>query len=183
MADPKLETPSLEERPGAFSWDGLPFTLLGKVLAVGDKAPDFKLVGKKFRTVTLKGSAGTVRLISVVPSLDTYICDKQTHQFNEIAADYDGVTFLTVSAEHPINQGRWCGAAGIKNMEVVSDHMDMNFGNAYGTHIKEVRLDQRAVFVIDADDIIRYIEYVPELGRFPDYDNALAALDKVLDKV
>ncbi len=180
MDDPNLGDPIIEERVGAFSWDGLPFTLLGSELKIGDKAPDFKLIGKKFRPVTLKGSAGTVRLISVVPALDTYICNKQTHQFNEIAADYEGVTFLTVSAEHPINQGRWCGAAGIKNMEVVSDHMDMNFGNAYGTHIKEVRLDQRAVFVIDADDIIRYIEYVPELGQFPDYDAALKALDEVV---
>jgi thiol peroxidase len=115
-----------------------------------------------------------------VPALDTYICDKQTRHFNEVAAGYEGVAFLTVSAEHPINQGRWCGAAGIKNIEVVSDHVDMNFGNSYGTHIKEVRLDQRAVFVIDGRDIIRYIEYVPELGRFPDYDAALAALDEVL---
>lgn len=175
-----MANPIIEERIGAFSWDGQPFTLMGQVLKVGDKAPDFNLVGRGFRPVTLRGSAGTARLISVVPSLDTYICDKQTRRFNEIAADYDGVTFLTVSAEHPINQGRWCGAAGIKNMEVVSDILDMNFGNAYGTHIKEMRLDQRAVFVIDAEDIIRYIEYVPELGMFPDYDAALKALDEVL---
>jgi thiol peroxidase len=163
-----------------FSWDGQPMTLLGSELSVGDKAPDFALIGRGYRTVTLRESAGKARLISVVPALDTYICDKQTRHFNEVAAGYEGVAFLTVSAEHPINQGRWCGAAGIKNIEVVSDHVDMNFGNSYGTHIKEVRLDQRAVFVIDGRDIIRYIEYVPELGRFPDYDAALAALDEVL---
>ena len=161
---------------------GNPFNISGDLPAVGSQAPDFTLIGRKHRIVTLKGSAGTVRLISVVPSLDTYICDKQTHRFNEIAADYEGVTFLTVSAEHPINQGRWCGAAGIKNMEVVSDVINMNFGNAYGTHIKEMRLDQRAVFVIDENDIIRYIEYCPELGMFPDYEGALKALDEVTAK-
>ena len=177
-----MANPIIEERPGAFSWDGLPFTLLGPVLKVGDKAPDFRLIGRKHRTVTLEESAGRVRLISVVPSLDTYICDKQTHRFNEIAADYDGVTFMTVSAEHPINQGRWCGAAGIKNMEVVSDVIDMNFGNAYGTHIKEIRLDQRAVFVIDQNDVIQYIEYCSELGMFPDYEGALKALDEVTNQ-
>jgi thiol peroxidase len=172
------------ERPGAFSWDGQPMTLLGNELKVGDKAPDFTLVGRRMRAVTLRESAGKARLISVVPALDTYICDKQTRQFNENAAEFDPdkVTFLTVSAEHPINQGRWCGAAGIKNMEVVSDFLDMNFGDAYGTHIKEIRLDQRAVFVIDANDIIRYIEYVPELGRFPDFDAALAALDECVKR-
>jgi thiol peroxidase len=173
---------SIEERPGAFSWDGRPLTLLGRPLSVGDKAPDFRLIGKGFRTVTLQESAGNARLISVVPSLDTYICDKQTRRFNEEAAEFDPdqVTFLTVSGEHPINQGRWCAGAGIKNMEVLSDIMDMNFGNAYGTHIKEMRLDQRAVFVIDADDVIRYIEYAPELGMFPDYEAALAALNEVV---
>jgi thiol peroxidase len=177
-----MGNPIPEERPGAFSWDGQPMTLLGKPLSVGDKAPDFRLIGRGFRRVTLKESAGKARLISVVPALDTYICDKQTRRFNEEAAEFgqDQVTFLTVSGEHPINQGRWCGAAGIKNMEVVSDILDMNFGNAYGTHIKEIRLDQRAVFVIDGDDTIRYIEYVPELGRFPDFDAALAALKDVL---
>lgn len=172
----------VKERPGAFSWDGKPLTLLGTPLAVGDKAPDFKLSRNDFSSITLRESAGKARLISVVPSLDTYICDKQTHRFGEEAAarQDENVTFLTVSAEHPINQGRWCGAAGVENMEVVSDYMDMNFGNAYGTHIKEVRLEQRAVFVIDADDIVRYIEYVPELGRFPDFDAALKALDEVV---
>jgi len=182
MGDPNLDSPIPEERAGAFSWDGQPMTLLGKALSVGDKAPDFRLIGKGFRTVTLMESAGKARLISVVPALDTYICDKQTRRFNEEAAEFDpqDVAFFTVSGEHPINQGRWCGAAGIKNMEVLSDIMDMNFGNAYGTHIKEIRLDQRAVFVIDGEDIIRYIEYVPELGQFPNYDAALAALGEVI---
>lgn len=179
-----MGNPVPEERVGAFSWDGQPMTLLGKPLSVGDKAPDFSLIGKGFRIVTLRETDGKARLISVVPSLDTYICDKQTRRFNEEAAEFDPqeVAFFTVSGEHPINQGRWCGAAGIKNMEVLSDILDMNFGNAYGTHIKEIRLDQRAVFVIDGEGIIRYIEYVPELGRFPDYDSALAALIEVVGK-
>jgi thiol peroxidase len=175
-----MANPIPEERRGELTWGGSPMTLLGQVVHVGAKAPDFRLVGKGFKPVTLADSAGTIRLLSVVPSLDTGICDAQTRRFNEVAAEYDGVTFLTISAEHPFNQRRWCGAAGIKNMEVLSDHMDMNFGDAYGTHIKEMRLDQRAIFVIDADDVIRYIEYLPEIAQHPDYEAALKALDEVL---
>ncbi|MFZ0547448.1 MAG: thiol peroxidase [Candidatus Promineifilaceae bacterium] len=178
-----MANPIPEERTGELTWGGSPMTLLGRVVHVGEKAPDFKLVGKGFKPVTLGDSAETIRLLSVVPSLDTGICDAQTRKFNEIAAGYgEDVTFLTISAEHPFNQRRWCGAAGIKNMEVLSDHMDMNFGDAYGTHIKEMRLDQRAIFIIDADDTIRYIEYLPEIARHPNYEAALAALDEVVSK-
>lgn len=181
MAVSKMGNPISEERTGQLTWGGSPMTLLGRVVHVGEKAPEFKLVGKGFKPVILADSAGKTRLLSVVPSLDTGICDAQTRKFNEIAAGYgEEVTFVTISAEHPFNQRRWCGAAGIKNMEVLSDHMDMNFGNAYGTHIKEMRLDQRAIFIIDKDDVIRYIEYLPEIAAHPDYEAALKALDEVL---
>jgi thiol peroxidase len=176
-----MSNPLPEERTGQLTWGGSPLTLLGRVVLVGEKAPEFTLVGKGFKPVTLADSAGTTRLLSVIPSLDTGICDAQTRKFNEIAADYaEGVTFITISAEHPFNQRRWCGAAGIKNMEVLSDHMDMNFGDAYGTYIKEMRLDQRAIFIIDKDDIIRYIEYLPEIAAHPDYEAALRAMEEVL---
>jgi thiol peroxidase len=171
----------MEERPAGVTWGGRPLTLLGKVVEVGDPAPEFTLIAQNFRRVTLQDSAGKVRLISVVPSLDTGICDAQTHRFNKEAARYgDNVVILTVSAEHSFNQRRWCGAAGVENIQVLSDHMDMNFGNAYGTHMKEQRLEQRAIFVIDAGDVIRYVEYLPEITQHPNYEAALAALDEVV---
>ncbi len=168
------------EHPGGVTLKGNPLTIIGDKLAVGDKAPDFKLVANDLSTVTLADSAGKARLISVVPSLDTPVCDAQTRRFNQEAAKFgDNVVILTVSAEHPFNQKRWCGAAGIDKVQVVSDHLDMNFGEAYGTHVKELRLEQRSIFVIDGEGVIRYIEYVPEIVDHPNYEAALTALAEV----
>jgi thiol peroxidase len=160
---------------------GKPRTVLGARLKVGDRAPDFTLVANDFSEVTLADSAGKVRLISVVPSLDTEVCDLQTRRFNQEAAGFGpDVVVLTVSADLPYAQRRWCGAAGVDRVQTLSDHRDMNFGNAYGTHIKETRLEQRAVFIVDRDGIVRYAEYVPELSQHPDYEAALAALREVV---
>lgn len=168
------------ERLGGVTIRGNDLTVLGDPVAVGDKAPDFAVTGQNMGKVTLADSAGKTRLISVIPSLDTGICDAQTRKFNQLSADFgDNVAVYTVSAEHPFNQKRWCGAAGIENLQVVSDHMDMNFGTSYGLAIKEWRLLQRAIFVIDAEDTVRYAEYVPEIAQHPDYDAALAALNEV----
>jgi len=171
-----------KETLGGVTLKGKALTVIGEKLSVGDKGTDFTLVANDLSTVTLADSAGKVRLISVVPSLDTGICDAQTRRFNEEAANYgDKVVIYTVSAEHPFNQKRWCGAAGIDAVQVVSDHMDMNFGTAYGTYIKEIRLEQRSIFVVDENDVIRYIEYVPEIVQHVDYDAALTALNKVVN--
>lgn len=165
------------ERFGAVTWKGRPQTVLGPVLQVGDQAPPFTLLANNWRPVTLADSGGKTRLISVVPSLDTGICDAQTRRFNQEAANFDeNVVILTVSAESPFTQRRWCGAAGIDRVQVVSDHLDMNFGDAYGTHVKEIRLEQRAIFVIDPHDTVTYVEYVPEISQHPDYEAALAAV-------
>ncbi|MEM7798398.1 MAG: thiol peroxidase [Chloroflexota bacterium] len=165
------------ERHGAVTIKGNALTVIGDPLNVGDKAPEFTLKDGGQKPVTLADSAGKIRLISVVPSLDTGICDAQTRRMNEEAANLgDDVVVLTVSAEHPFNQKRWCGAAGVDAVQVLSDHMDMNFGLAYGTYIKEWRLEQRAMIVVDKDDIVRYVEYVPEVAQFPDYDGALGAV-------
>lgn len=165
------------ERYGAFSSRGTLLTVIGDPLQVGDHAPDFTLRDSAQKTYSLANSSGKVRLISVVPSLDTGICDAQTRRFNEEAASLgDGVVIITVSAEHPWNQKRWCGAAGIDRVQVLSDHYDMNFGTAYGTYVKEWRLEQRSVFVIDENDIVRYVEYVPDIGQHPDYEAALEAV-------
>ncbi|MFQ5420961.1 MAG: thiol peroxidase [Anaerolineae bacterium] len=166
-----------EKRHGAVTSRGNPLTVLGSPLAPGDSAPDFRLTANDMSQVSLQDSAGKVRLISVVPSLDTGICDAQTRRFNEEAANLgDSVVILTVSADLPMAQKRWCGAAGVDRVQTLSDHRDMNFGNAYGTHIEEIRLEQRSVFVVDANDTVQYVEYVPKIGQHPDYEAALTAV-------
>ena len=157
------------------------FHLLGTPRAVGDAAPEVTLADGFTTTTTLLGStAGKTRLVSVVPSIDTGICDAQTRRMNEESTKLgDEVVVLTVSADLPMAQARWCGAKGVENIKMLSDHLEMAFGEAYGTHTKELRVDQRAIFVIDADDVIRYVEYVPEIAQHPDYDAALAALKDI----
>lgn len=168
------------ERPEAFTW-GTPMTVIGDKLAVGDQAPDFKLVANDFSEVSSADYAGKVRVISAVPSLDTSVCDAQTRRLNEDAAAVgDDVVVLTISAEYPINQRRWCGASGLDRVIVLSDHMDMNFGTAYGTHIKERRAEQRSVFVLDREGTVVYAEYVPVIGQQPDYEAVLEAVKKAV---
>lgn len=171
----------MQERHGAVTSRGKPLTVIGDVVEVGQTAPDFRLVRNDLSTATMSDYAGKVRLISVVPSLDTSICDAQTRRFNEEAASLgEDVVVLTVSADLPAAQKRWCAAAGIDRVETLSDHMTMGFGEAYGTHVKELRLEQRSVFVVDADGRITYVEYVPEIGQHPNYEAALAAVRTIL---
>ncbi len=154
------------------------FTLLGNPVAVGDKAADVTLTDGMTTTFRLLGdTAGKIRLISVIPSIDTGVCDAQTRRMNEEAASFgDNVVVLTVSADLPMAQKRWCGAAGVERVKMVSDHVDMAFGEAYGTWVKELRLDQRAIFIVDANDTVQYAEYVPAIPSHPDYAAALGAL-------
>lgn len=166
----------MNERTGELTFKGGPLTLLGDRVSVGDTAPDFKLTANNLSPVTLADSAGKVRIISVVPSLDTGVCDQQTRRFNEEAAGLgDKIAILTVSSDLPFAQARWCGAAGVDQVQTLSDHYDMNFGDAYGVHIKELRLDTRAIFVVDSSNKVVHAEYVPEMTDFPDFDSALAA--------
>lgn len=166
----------MNERTGELTFKGGPLTLLGNKLAAGDAAPDFKLIANDLSPVTLADSAGKVRILSVVPSLDTGVCDQQTRRFNEEAATLGGkVAVLTISADLPFAQARWCGAAGADHVQTLSDHYDMNFGAAYGVHIKELRLDARSIFVVDSNNKITYVQYVPEMTDLPDFDAALAA--------
>jgi thioredoxin-dependent peroxiredoxin len=170
-----------QERPGAVTLKGNPLTVIGAPLSVGDKAPNFELVANDLSKVGGDQFAGKVRLISVVPSLATGICDQQTRRFNEEAANFgDDVVVLTVSSEHPWNQRSWCGAAGIDKVQVLSDHLDMSFGEAYGVYMKDLRLEQRSVFVIDRSDKVAYVEYVPEIAQFPDFDSAIAAVKEAV---
>jgi thiol peroxidase len=160
---------------------GSPKTLVGTPLKVGDKFPSAKLQANDWTDIDLDTFDGVVRLVSVVPSLDTGVCDAQTKRFNEEAEKLgEKVKVITVSADSPFTQKRWAGDAEVKNITVLSDHMNMNFGNAVGTHIKELRLNQRSVFVVDADGTLRYVEYVPIFGQHPDYDAAIEAVKQLI---
>jgi thiol peroxidase len=169
-----------QERAGATTLKGNPFTLIGPELKAGDKAPGFTTVGNDLKEVKLADSAGKVRLLSVVPSLDTPVCDAQTRRFNEEAVKLGDVAIVTISMDLPFAQKRWCGAAGVDKVQTVSDHRDASFGQAYGTLIKELRIESRAIFVVDRNDTIRYVEYVKEVADHPNYDAALAATKGVL---
>lgn len=155
-----------------------PVTLIGSEVKVGDAAPDFKVLANDLSEVTLKDSEGKIRLFSVVPSLDTGVCDAQTRKFNEAAAEFgDQVIVYTVSMDLPFAQKRWCGDAGIDNVVTVSDHRDGSFGEAYGVLIQELRLLTRSVFVVDAEGKVTYVEYVSEATEHPDYDAAINAVN------
>ena len=154
---------------------GNPMTLVGPELKPGDAAPDFSVVDSSLKPVTLADTAGHVRIVSVVPSLDTPVCDAQTKRFNEAAASLPGIDILTVSMDLPFAQKRWCGAFGVDKIKMLSDHREASFGSRYGTLIKELRIESRAIFVVDRENTINYAEYVKEVADHPNYEAALAA--------
>ena len=171
----------MNERTGIITFKGNPFTLLGPELKVGEKAPDFAVVDNGLAPVTLASSAGKVRIISAVPSLDTPVCDTETRRFNQEAAALPGdVAVLTISLDLPFAQKRWCGAAGIERVVTLSDYRERSFGQNYGVLIKELLLLSRAIFIIDSSDTIRYIQIVPEVTNEPDYAAVIAAAKALL---
>src|SRR5258708_16306576 len=151
------------ERPGATTMKGNPKTLVGPELKVGDAAPDFSLVDGGLNAVTLKDTGNHVRIISVIPSLDTPVCDAQTKRFNEEAAKLPGVDIITVSMDLPFAQKRWCGAFGVDRIKMLSYHRTGSFGESYGTLIKDLRIESRAIFVLDNHNIIRHVSYVTKV--------------------
>jgi thiol peroxidase len=167
------------ERAGGATFKGNKMTLIGPALAAGMPAPDFQVLNQDLTLLTLAQLKGKPVLISVVPSLDTGICDAQTRRFNEEAAKLPAIQIVTISMDLPFAQKRWCGAAGIDKVKVASDHREASFGKAYGTLIKELRLLARAIFLVDSSGILRYVEYVPEVATHPNYDAALAAARQV----
>lgn len=171
----------MQERIGVAMLHGKPFTLLGPELMEGDMAPDFILNKDLDTEVTLADYKGKIKLISVVPSLDTGVCDAQTRRFNkEAAALGKNVVILTVSVDLPFTQARWCGAAGVDRVITLSDYKSKTFGLEYGVLIKEYQLDMRSIFVLDRDNKIKYVQYVKEMSEHPDYDKALAAVRSLL---
>jgi len=160
---------------------GNQLTLVGTALKVGDKAPDFTVVNNSLAKTGLASYKGKVVVISSVPSLDTPVCDVETRRFNVEAGKLgDDVAVLTISMDLPFAQKRWCGASGVSHVTTLSDHMDANFGLAYGVLIKDLRLLARAVFVIDRDNTIRHIEIVSEIRNEPDYEACLKAVEACL---
>ena len=168
------------ERTGLVTIGGKPTTLLGNEVKVGDSAPDFTAVGNDMNPVRLADFRGKVVVISSVHSLDTPVCNIETRRFNAEAAKLGpDVVILTVSMDLPFAQKRWCGAAGIDKVITVSDHRDASFGTSYGVLLKDLRLLARAVFVVDRQGAVRYIQLVKEVGTEPDYAPVLDAVKRL----
>jgi len=170
-----------ERRLGAQTLHGRPLTLIGPELRLGDLAPGFQMLGKDLQPVRFEQTQGKPRIFSVVPSLDTGVCDLQSRRFNAEAAKFrDALSVYTISMDTPFAQARWCGAADAQNLVLLSDILDQSFGPAYGVRIEELGLLARAVFVLDGSGRLRHVQYVGEMGEHPDYDAALSAARELL---
>jgi thioredoxin-dependent peroxiredoxin len=162
------------ERKGLVTMKGNSLTLLGPELKVGDPAPDFAVIDNDLSQVSFSSFKGKICLIASVPSLDTPVCDLETRRFNHEAGGLNpDIRILTISMDLPFAQKRWCGAAGVDKLVTLSDHREASFGAAYGVLVKELRLLARAIFIIDRQGIIRYIQIVKELTEEPDYEKAV----------
>lgn len=172
---------SYEVRKDAITLRGKPMDVRGSLLKVGDPAPDFLVVANDLSKKTLADYTRKVKLISVVPSLDTRVCDIQTRRFNEEAVGLsDDIIVLTVSSDLPFAQRRWCGAAGVDRVETLSTHKDMQFSDDYGVHMLDWRANQRSIFVLDGDNTIVYCEYVTEVSDEVNFEKALEAVKQAV---
>lgn len=169
------------ERENEITFKGNPLTLIGEAVIVGQPAPNFTAAANDLSPYSLSDDAGKVVVISVVPSLDTPVCDTQTRKFNETAVLLgDAVEIVTISMDLPFAQSRWCGAAGVDRVKTVSDYNGAGFGNAYGLLIKELHLLARAVLVVDQAGVLQYSQLVSEVTEEPDYDKAIDAVKQLL---
>ncbi len=161
------------------TFKGNPLSLQGNKVEVGESAPDFTVLQNDLSPMKLSDCKGKVCVICSVPSLDTSVCDTEVRKFNEHASTMgDDVSVLVISMDLPFAQGRWCGAAGIENVQTLSDHLKADFGNSFGVLIEQLRLLARAIFIVDKKGIIRYIQIVDEMTNEPDYQEVLEALKK-----
>lgn len=171
----------MNKRNNVVTFQGNPLVLLGPEITVGMTAPDFTVVKNDLAPARLADLRGQVTIISVVPSLDTGVCDVQTRRFNQEAGALGGkVKVVTVSMDLPFAQARWCGNAGVENVQTVSDYQTASFGQAYGVLIEGLRLLARAIFVVDSQGKVAYVQIVPEMTHEPDYGAALDAAKKLL---
>jgi len=171
----------MNERKGVITFQGGPLTLVGREVRVGDPAPDFTALGRDLAPVTLASWRGRVVVLASVPSLDTPVCAVEARRFNqEAAALGPDVRVVVLSMDLPFAQARWCGAEGVDRVTTLSDHRDAAFGTAYGVLIRELRLLARAVFVVDREGVIRYIQLVREVTHEPDYAAVLEAVRRLV---
>jgi thiol peroxidase len=170
-------------RHGAVTFKGNPLTLVGEPVKVGQPAPDFTLhafEGGALKTIKPADLKGKPTIISVVPSLDTPVCQTQTKKFNEQLGAYgDRINALTVSLDLPFAQNRFCGAENIKNLKSASDYQDRSFGRNWGMLIDELKILARGTFVLDKDGKVIYAQQVKEVAEEPNYDEPLKALKQV----
>lgn len=161
---------------GAVTAWNAPLGLAGSAIQTGQQAPPFTALGRGLTPVSLDRFGGNVKIIASVPSLDTPVCDAETRRFNEQAATLPrDVQILVISMDLPFGQARWCAAAGVDKVTTLSDWPRGEFGERYGTLIKELHFLARAVFVIDKHETVTHVEYVKEIVNHPDYDAALEA--------
>lgn len=166
----------MEKNKNKVTFKGNPVTLLGKETKVNDKAVDFTVLNNNLEPVKLSDFDGKVKILSLFPSIDTGVCSKQNHTFNEKAAKLsDDIVILAISNDLPFALKRFCGAEGIDNLITLSDHKDLDFSSKYGFLIEELRLIARGVIVIDKENTVKYVEYVPEIGEEPNYESAINA--------
>ena len=171
----------MEENAGIITMKGNPLTLIGKQPKIGEPAPDFEVLNNDLSQVRLSSFQGKICVIASVPSLDTPVCDMETRRFNEEAGMLGpDVTILTISMDLPFAQKRWCGAAGVDKVVTLSDHFSASFGETYGVLIKDLRLLARAIFVLDKDGILQYVQLVKEVADEPDYNEVLGALKNLV---
>lgn len=170
----------MAKRQGIITMGGNPVTLIGEEIKAGDQAPKFTVTDNDLKPVDSEIFSGKIRIISVVPSLDTSVCELQTTTFNEKAAELDDTVILTISVDLPFAQKRFCVGKGIDKVKVYSDYKDLSFGMNYGFVIEELRLLARGIVVVDQNDKVTYVEYVNEVTNHPDYDKAIEAAKKLL---
>ena len=169
----------MTERTGLVTFAGGPVTLIGTEIKVGEKAPEFTGINQNLEPVTLSSFAGKTVVIAVYPSIDTGVCQKQNYKFNQMANDMKDVVVLSVSLDLPFAQKRYCAAEGLDSIVTLSDYKEREFGNKYGYLIKELALLARGTVIIDKEGIVQFVEFVPEITTEPDYDAALACIEKI----
>lgn len=170
----------VEKRRDLVTMGGNPVTLIGREIKIGDKAPDFTALKSDLEKYSLKDAGDSIKIISVVPSLDTGVCELQTTRFNQEAAELEDVVILTISVDLPFAQKRFCSAHNIDRVITLSDHKDLSFGMNYGFVIEELRLLSRGIVILDRDNRVKYVEYVKEVGEHPNYDRAIEEAKKLI---
>jgi thioredoxin-dependent peroxiredoxin len=173
----------MTERQGLITIHGNPLTLVGDEVKVGSQASDVELLDNDLNAVKLSSYLGKVLVIASVPSLDTPVCDLETRRFNDEAASLGpDIELVTISMDLPFAQKRWCGAAGVTRVKTLSDHRQAEFGSAYGVLIKELRLLARAIFILDREGTVQYVQLVKEVASEPNYEEVLQALNRMVEE-